>query len=102
LNNPGLIIPGSVVEVFLKAATLPNALIIPVQALIEEQGFFYVFVQTGGESFQKREVSLGITDGIDVQVVHGLKEGERIVTQGAYQIKLSQARGQVPEHSHEH
>jgi membrane fusion protein, heavy metal efflux system len=61
-----------------------------------------VYVQTGGESFQKREVKLGAADGINVQLLSGVEEGERVVTKGAYQIKLSQASGTMPAHGHEH
>jgi multidrug efflux pump subunit AcrA (membrane-fusion protein) len=88
--------------VFLKTTTIKNALVIPYSALIEEQGVFYAYVQTAGESFQKRELKLGISDGLLVQVLSGLSEGERVVTKGAYQIKLSQASGTMPAHGHEH
>jgi membrane fusion protein, heavy metal efflux system len=77
-------------------------LVIPVSALIEEQGVFYAYVQTEGESFQKRELKLGANDKEKVQVLSGLTEGERVVTKGAYQIKLSQASGTMPAHGHEH
>jgi hypothetical protein len=69
---------------------------------MEEQGVFYVYVQTGGESFQKREVAIGPNDGIWVQVLKGISAGERVVRKGAYQIKLSTASGQLPAHGHEH
>jgi RND family efflux transporter MFP subunit len=102
IDNRGSIIPGSVVEVFLKTDPIPNALVIPVSALIEEQGTFFVFVQTGGESFEKREIKLGANDGQNTQVISGVMEGERVVTKGAYQIKLSMASGTLPAHGHEH
>jgi multidrug efflux pump subunit AcrA (membrane-fusion protein) len=76
--------------------------VIPVSALVEEQGIFYVYVQTEGESFQKRELKLGANDGKKVQVLSGLTEGERVVTKGGYQIKLAQASGILPAHGHEH
>jgi membrane fusion protein, heavy metal efflux system len=100
-SRPGLL-PGSFAEVFLKTTPLPNVLAIPASALVEEQGVFYVYVQTEGESFQKREVKLGANDGQHVQVLSGVNEGERVVTKGAYQIKLSTASGALPAHGHEH
>lgn len=102
IDNAGTIIPGSVAEVFLKSSSIADALVIPVTALIEEQGNFYVYVQTEGESFQKREVKTGAGDGINIQLLSGVQEGERVVTKGAYQIKLSQASGTMPAHGHEH
>jgi membrane fusion protein, heavy metal efflux system len=100
-TQPG-IIPGSFAEVYLKTASTDNALVVPVSALIEEQGIFYVYVQTAGESFQKREVKLGVNDGEKVQVLSGVNEGERIVTKGAYQVKLASVSGAMPAHGHEH
>ena len=102
IDNIENLISGSVAEVFLKSSAIPNALLIPVSALMEEQGNFYVYVQLGGESYQKREVKIGASDGENVQVISGVGEGERVVTKGAYQIKLSSASGELPAHGHEH
>jgi multidrug efflux pump subunit AcrA (membrane-fusion protein) len=76
--------------------------VIPVSALLEEQGVFFAYVQTEGESFQKRELKLGASDGEWVHILSGITEGERVVTTGAYQIKLSTASGTMPAHGHEH
>ena len=102
VDNTANIIPGSVAEVYLKSFPIPDAMVIPVSSLIEEQGSFFVYVQTGGESFQKSEVKLGASDGINVQVLSGIAVGERVVTKGAYQIKLASASGAMPAHGHEH
>ncbi|MEX2594108.1 MAG: efflux RND transporter periplasmic adaptor subunit [Anditalea sp.] len=102
IDNVGELIPGSFVEVFLKTNPIDSALVIPTSALMEEQGIYYVYVQTGGESFEKREVELGANDGQRVQILSGVQEGERIVTEGAYDIKLSSMSGELPAHGHEH
>ena len=101
IDNKGNFVPGSVVEVFLLSDTKPT-LVIPVSALLEEQGIFYAYVQMEGESFQKRELKIGASDGKNVQVLVGITEGERVVTKGGYQIKLSTASGTLPAHGHEH
>lgn len=100
IENTGNLVAGSLAEIYLISTPIQQALLIPVTALIEEQGLFYVYVQTGGESFEKREVSLGPGDGLRVQVLHGLSEGERVVTKGATQIKLASSTGAVPSHGH--
>ncbi|GEP97751.1 efflux RND transporter periplasmic adaptor subunit [Chitinophaga cymbidii] len=96
------LLPGSFIEVLLQADAVNNALVIPVSALMEDQGTFSCYVQMAGESFEKRELTLGGNDGKNVQVLSGLKEGERVVTKGAYNIKLSTASGTMPAHGHEH
>lgn len=102
IDNKGAIIPGSFIEVFLKSNTLDDALLIPFSALIEAQGIYYAYVQTSGETFEKRELKLGANDGFQVQVLDGIKEHERVVTHGAYQIKLASMSGKMPAHGHEH
>ncbi len=101
IDNVGSFIPGSAVEVFLQSGS-SQSLVIPTSSLIEEQGVFYCYVQVEGESFQKRELKIGASDGRNVQVLSGIAEGERVVTKGAYQIKLSSASGTMPAHGHEH
>ncbi|MCU4156126.1 efflux RND transporter periplasmic adaptor subunit [Carboxylicivirga sp. A043] len=100
--NNGQLMPGMYVEAFLKTGKKENALVIPLSAIIEEQGMYYVFVQTGGESFVKRQVEIANNDGILTEVSSGLSVGERIVTQGAYQIKLAAMAGDLPLHGHTH
>ena len=102
IDNNGEIIPGSFVEVFLKTTVIKDALVIPYSALIEEQENYFAYVQTSGEGFQKRELKIGVNDGMNVQVLAGIKEGERVVTKGAYQIKLATMSGKMPAHGHEH
>lgn len=102
IDNKGDIIPGSYIEIFLKTTELNNVLTIPLSSLLEEQGHYYAFVQTSGEGFQKRNLELGVSDGINIQVISGIKENERVVSTGAYQIKLATMSGKMPEHGHEH
>lgn len=102
IDNRGEILPGGFVDVYLKSTPIPDALVVPLSALVEEQGFYYVYVQVEGESFSKREVKLGGTDGFNVRILSGIEEGERVVTKGAYNIKLSVASGTLPAHGHEH
>ena len=54
------------------------------------------FVQVSGETFQKRELTLGMQDGAFVQVLAGLSAGERVVTKGAYAIRLASVSTTIP------
>ncbi len=102
VDNREGIVPGAFIEVFLKTNAQTAALTVPASAVMEEQGSYFCYVQTEGESFQKRELRIGGTDGQNVQVLSGVTEGERVVTKGAYNIKLSTAAGTLPAHGHEH
>jgi cobalt-zinc-cadmium efflux system membrane fusion protein len=102
LNNNGTLIPGDPVEVYLSSTPIRNALVVPLNSLIEEQGSLYAFVQTAGESFQKRKVTIGAQNGREVQILNGIEPGERVVTRGAFMIKLATQSSSVPAHGHEH
>jgi RND family efflux transporter MFP subunit len=96
------IVPGMYIEAFIKSSPIKDAIVIPVTAVIEEQGLHYVFVQSGGESYEKRTIHIGGDDGKEIQVLGGLLKGERIVTKGAYHIKLASLAGDLPLHGHTH
>lgn len=101
-DNKGAVIPGSFVEIYLLASPMEDVLSVPVSALIEEQGIYSVFIRLDEEGYQKREVKLGANNGSEVQILSGLKPGETVVTQGAYQIKLASASNTIPAHTHNH
>lgn len=102
VSNNGQLMPGMFVEAFLLTGRKEEAMVIPLSALIEETGRYSVFVQTGGESFVKRAVEPAGNDGLNTEIVAGLRPGERIVTLGAYQIKLASLSGELPLHGHTH
>ena len=101
-DNKGDVVPGSFVEVFLMSKELPNTLVIPVEALTEEQGLYFIYLQKCAESYKKQEVKIGASNGKEVQILEGLHAGDRVVVKGAYHVKLASASNALPAHSHEH
>ncbi|WP_300724510.1 efflux RND transporter periplasmic adaptor subunit [uncultured Bacteroides sp.] len=101
-DNSGTIIPGSFVEVYLLGNERQGVISVPVSALTEEQGLKFVYVQVDAEGYKKREVKTGATDGRKVEILSGLKEGERVVTEGAVHVKLASASNIIPAHTHNH
>ena len=43
-----------------------------------EKGKTFVEVETGPQTFSRREVKLGLSDGINVEIVSGIAEGARV------------------------
>jgi membrane fusion protein, heavy metal efflux system len=102
-DNIGDIIPGSFTEIYLMANPQKNVLTIPVSSLTEEQGLYFVYTQIEEEIFKKQEVSLGQNNGERVHIISGLKEGDKVVTNGVYQVKLAATSSVMPEgHGHSH
>ncbi|QKG80307.1 efflux RND transporter periplasmic adaptor subunit [Tenuifilum thalassicum] len=90
---------GEIAEVYLLCKPAKNLLTVPKTALLEAQGNYFVMVQHSPETFVKREVKLGISDGVRVEVLSGLKPGERVVTRGAIYVKMAQSSGALDAHS---
>lgn len=101
-DNKGEVIPGSFVEVYLLSSQLENVISLPRTALTEEQGVFFVYLQLDEEGYKKQEVTLGADNGKSVQILSGVKPGDHVVTEGAYQVRLASASNAIPAHSHEH
>lgn len=101
-DNKGAIVPGSFVEIFLISSPMENVISIPLTALTEDEGFYFVYIQLDEEGYKKQEVTLGVNNGVDTQVLTGLKPGDRVVTRGAYQVKLASYSAAIPGHSHSH
>ena len=75
---------------------------VPAAALVDDAGRPIVFVQREGETFERRAVTLGPRSGDLVQVIEGVKPGERVVTKGAYLVRLASLSTSVPAHGHVH
>ncbi len=102
VQNNGSLIEGAYIECFLKIGIIPNQIVIPKTSLIEELGNHYVYVQTNGESFEKRLVKIKSTDGVNISIENGLFKGERVVTKGAMQIKLASLSNGMDSHAGHH
>lgn len=98
INNTVDLLPGTFVEMYITAGNAP-ALTVPNTALVEEMGSFFVFVQLTPEFFEKREVTVGKSNGVRTEILSGLKDGERVVGKGAVLVKLSQASGKLDAHA---
>ena len=93
---------GMQANVRLDAGESVTAMMIPKEAVLDNEGKKIVYVLLSGEEFQRREVVLGDEYGDRVAVLSGLQRGERVVTQGAYQIRLQELRpAEAGVHSHE-
>jgi len=79
-----------------------TAVAIPAAAVINDGGREVAYIQTGGETFERRIVQLGIRDGGYVEVVQGVRSGERVVVRGAFMVKLAASATAAPAHGHGH
>jgi len=78
-----------------------QSLVVPDTALLQDGNQTVAFVQVGGETFERRVVGVGARSRGMVEIRSGIRAGERVVTVGAYDVKLSSAGG-APAHGHAH
>jgi RND family efflux transporter MFP subunit len=91
-------------SVFLHLLMEPTAPrpVVPASAVVDDAGRPIVFVQREGETFDRRAVTLGPRTGDVLQIVEGVKPGDRVVTRGAYLVRLASLSTSVPAHGHVH
>lgn len=103
LRDPGRgLAIGQAVTLRVFSASRTDAVTVPASAIVDDGGRAVVFVQVGGESFERHPVRLGHREGGDVQVVGDVAAGDRVVTAGAPLIRLAALSPQAPAHGHTH
>jgi len=80
---------GETVFAEIVAVVRPNAIVIPVEALVPDGEEFKVFVVDAAGTARARSVEVGGKTDKLAEIVSGLTAGERIVTYGAYGIEDS-------------
>jgi membrane fusion protein (multidrug efflux system) len=84
-NPAGLLKPGMFLNVRL-AREATDALVVPEQALVPEQGDMFVFV-VKDDTAEKRLVRIGQRRVGDVQILQGISSGDLVVTEGTQKLR---------------
>ena len=84
-NETGLLKPGMFLNVSLQRDAR-SAIVVPEEALVPEEDRQYVYVVTAGVA-EKREVEIGARRPGLVEIVSGLKAGERVVIEGTIKLR---------------
>lgn len=101
-NADGRIAINQTVTIRLFLSNASQGITIPESALIDDGGRPVVFIQREGESFVRRPVDVGRRQNGLAEITAGVKAGDRVVTRGAYLIRLSALSTQIPAHGHVH
>ncbi|RDZ28562.1 efflux RND transporter periplasmic adaptor subunit [Lysobacter silvisoli] len=82
LPEPGALKPGVFVEGRILTGA-GRALMVPSAAVVQRDGHSYVFTMKDAQTVQRKRVRTGQTSQGKVEILEGLKEGERVVAEGA-------------------
>jgi len=94
--------PGQRLQGSLHTGNMSERLTIPAGAILNEGGQDVVYVMLGGETFQRRAVTVLSRTGNRVAVEGQLKAGERVVSHGASAVRAAAATPGAFGHGHAH
>jgi multidrug efflux pump subunit AcrA (membrane-fusion protein) len=84
-NPQGQLKPGASANIDIVTQTVPNAVIAPTTALLTgSDGTTSVMLLDTDNKVHRKRIKVGIRDAGNMQVLDGLKKGDRIVTVGAF------------------
>lgn len=84
-NESGLLRPGMFARAQIVSDKKGTALMVPEKAVVSLAGVNKVFVVDGGRAVE-RLVKLGARDGSLIEILEGIKSGERVITTNAEQL----------------
>ena len=102
IRNTSDLVPGAFAEIWLLCNEKDNVITLPLSAITEEQGLYFVYLKLDEQCYKKQEVILGPNDGRRTEILKGLKPGDNVVIKGAYNVKLASASNAIPAHTHNH
>jgi RND family efflux transporter MFP subunit len=86
-NPDGVLKPGEFVRVIAVFPDVPDAVLVPQRAVLDQQGGQYVLVVKDDDTVEQRPVVIGtLHDGMQ-QVKEGLVVGERVIADGVQKVR---------------
>lgn len=86
-NPDDVLKPGEFVRVVAVFPDVPDALLVPQRAVLDQQGGQYVLVVTDDDTVEQRPVRIGaLHDGMQ-QITEGLAAGERVIADGVQKAR---------------
>jgi multidrug efflux pump subunit AcrA (membrane-fusion protein) len=88
---------GMFADIEIVTTILDNVLLLPDTALQTDAEEQIVFVALDTNKFEKRVVKLGLEQSGSVQILSGVKPGEKVVTEGSFILKSEMLKSQLVE-----
>jgi membrane fusion protein (multidrug efflux system) len=80
-NPDNRLIAGTTVEIRITTSDKSDAMVVERKNILNEQGTYFVYVVKNGKA-EKRQVTLGNQQGLDVEIGSGLNPGDEMVVEG--------------------
>jgi len=86
-KNNGVISAGEYVKVILEEKTPVPSILVPAIAVQKDQTGEYVLILDKDSKVQRKIIRTGQAHGMDIVVLQGLSEGERVIVQGVLKVR---------------
>ena len=96
-NEDARLKPGMFADVEITTTVMKDVLVISDSALQTDEDKQVVFIALDVNKYEKRSVKLGREQRGRVQVVEGIKPGEKVVTEGSFILKSELLKGELGE-----
>ncbi len=81
VDNPeGKLRIGMMTQCTILVADAENVLVVPSIAVTSSGGKYYIRILKDKDQVEKREIKIGITDGVYTEVLSGVSEGEEVIS----------------------
>ena len=85
-NTDREIRPGMIARVAFLRRIIPDALVVPLFALVDKGGERIIFVEKDGIAYA-RTVSIGVIEGDRIQITEGLEVGDHVIVNGQTEVE---------------
>jgi cobalt-zinc-cadmium efflux system membrane fusion protein len=96
-NPTGLLKPEMFASVAIARGVLRRSVMVAREAIQDMEGKPTLFVETSAGHYQPRTVATGMTSNGRVEILSGLKAGERVVNAGAFELKSELLKASMQE-----
>ncbi|KZZ41917.1 hypothetical protein A3765_15485 [Oleiphilus sp. HI0130] len=99
-NPEGFVLPGQHVTIIVESGEAKSALVVPQKAVQEDQAGKFLLILNDEQVVEKRPVTTGSNEGVNIVIKEGLNEGDNVIIDGLQKIRVgSKAEGtpaQIP------
>ena len=89
-NPDGLLKKDMFVDAVIHTRSGRNVLIVPTSAILRnDENLPFVYVEVSQGKFAQRLVNMGAQQGPETEIVSGLKEGEKLVSEGSVFLQFA-------------
>jgi HlyD family secretion protein len=96
-ENKNLLKPEMTANVTILIAENRDALLVPSASIVREKRDTFVYVIKSDGTEERRPVQIGLTDGVDAEIVSGLEENETV----SYSLLEEESRWRASDKAHE-